>query len=621
MSWYAKLFGPPARNVEQETSASVYQYQPLKDGETRLLHIDPARYTCDPISCRLQVTALTYPAISEGLKKVEPYCTLSYAWPRPDPDGRHALEEIRIDDRTLTITTELARALRAIRSHLDAGRLAQPEEWHEKREGKVPAISRPGLWVDAICISQSDELERAQQVQMMADIYEASLRLLVWLGGFSAGCLGEEEAQYLKNLSATQSATPHTFDAARSAILDRSWFRRRWIVQEFRLTEQKRRYFLIADSMVEAWYLWYDITQSDRRLQSIKGHEVKGFGPLRDFRSSMSDLLDELHRNDAAACSDPRDRIYALMHLAPLKGRVLSGRKAFNDIHVDYARPVEDVYVDFAQLCLRSPNRSSSESDGLALFKLLASATAHPPANCSIIPVSALSRALAASRKWAKVAYAKARCPFSELLNTITTRKVSHGRSSPVLSPRFSDYAQRKMDYGSVTWPSWIPDWRTNVTYHSGEHQCALELLFQTGKELDQIWDRAWDRIELWAEPRCQGLGLIVKGTLHPIPPGGLPQLIAVYGHAKVLALDRRRDSAFGPIVFLVEDADREVLEADEEPVPCLRLLSCVVHGEFGSGALFERRAADDGIARAIKAATRLAIDVEDAAPVDLCLV
>ncbi|KAH8883497.1 heterokaryon incompatibility, partial [Thozetella sp. PMI_491] len=38
------------------------------------------------------------------------------------------------------------------------------------------------LWVDAICIRQSDIDERIQQVSRMGDIYSQASRVLVWLG-------------------------------------------------------------------------------------------------------------------------------------------------------------------------------------------------------------------------------------------------------------------------------------------------------------------------------------------------------------------------------------------------------------------------------------------------------
>jgi Heterokaryon incompatibility protein (HET) len=40
----------------------------------------------------------------------------------------------------------------------------------------------PYLWADALCINQDDNLERNQQVSIMAQIYRQASRISVWLG-------------------------------------------------------------------------------------------------------------------------------------------------------------------------------------------------------------------------------------------------------------------------------------------------------------------------------------------------------------------------------------------------------------------------------------------------------
>ena len=84
------------------------------------------------------------------------YEALSYTW------GDSTTEETILlnDCRSLTITDNLANALRRLRRHL--------------KERK--------LGVDAICINQEDIEERGQQVMIMADIYRNAQMVLVWLG-------------------------------------------------------------------------------------------------------------------------------------------------------------------------------------------------------------------------------------------------------------------------------------------------------------------------------------------------------------------------------------------------------------------------------------------------------
>ncbi|KAK4215145.1 heterokaryon incompatibility protein-domain-containing protein [Rhypophila decipiens] len=43
------------------------------------------------------------------------------------------------------------------------------------------------LWIDALCINQSDNDEKSGQIQLMKQIYEASISTIVWLGDDADG--------------------------------------------------------------------------------------------------------------------------------------------------------------------------------------------------------------------------------------------------------------------------------------------------------------------------------------------------------------------------------------------------------------------------------------------------
>lgn len=47
---------------------------------------------------------------------------------------------------------------------------------------KMHPVSRREFWIDAICINQNDMNERAQQVNMMYNIYHQAEEVIVWLG-------------------------------------------------------------------------------------------------------------------------------------------------------------------------------------------------------------------------------------------------------------------------------------------------------------------------------------------------------------------------------------------------------------------------------------------------------
>ena len=106
-----------------------------------------------PLSGRLRVVSLnTTPT----------YAALSYVWgdySRPTLD----VVNIRTDDTDVVpffITVNCRDALRSLR----------------RQFGNI------SIWIDAICINQSDEVEKGSQVSLMGDIYTWSQVVYVWLG-------------------------------------------------------------------------------------------------------------------------------------------------------------------------------------------------------------------------------------------------------------------------------------------------------------------------------------------------------------------------------------------------------------------------------------------------------
>ncbi|KAF1982758.1 hypothetical protein K402DRAFT_295350, partial [Aulographum hederae CBS 113979] len=83
------------------------------------------------------------------------YDALSYAW-----ESDKGTTIIQVDGHHLQVTRNLAHALRRLRR---------------------PGVART-LWVDAICINQSDNEEKSRQVGMMKNIYESASFVLIWLG-------------------------------------------------------------------------------------------------------------------------------------------------------------------------------------------------------------------------------------------------------------------------------------------------------------------------------------------------------------------------------------------------------------------------------------------------------
>jgi len=131
-------------------SKSPVKYEPIinqPDGPLiRLLHLRPRRMDNDPIEIDVKTVPLSAKPRFEAL---------SYVWGKAI--RRKAL---KYKDGMLSVTENLFSALSELR-HSDRDRV---------------------LWVDALCINQEDDDEKADQVGRMASIYQSAERTLIWLG-------------------------------------------------------------------------------------------------------------------------------------------------------------------------------------------------------------------------------------------------------------------------------------------------------------------------------------------------------------------------------------------------------------------------------------------------------
>ncbi|KAF6805944.1 hypothetical protein CSOJ01_09167 [Colletotrichum sojae] len=137
------------------TLSAVHQDLPLEASrkEIRLLTVEPAKWKQD-VRARLHVA---------GLEDGTQYSALSYVWGQPDPVNE---QRVWVNGHAVSVTPNLFLALRRLRAYAGGEELV--------------------IWVDALCIDQSNSEERSQQVGMMGDIYRGCAEGLVWLGDFEA---------------------------------------------------------------------------------------------------------------------------------------------------------------------------------------------------------------------------------------------------------------------------------------------------------------------------------------------------------------------------------------------------------------------------------------------------
>lgn len=333
--------------VAEETSQYHFRYifEDSKE-DTTWTHPDSK---CDPV---LWQACEELPG-----KSFEPnFEALSYTWDtEQNPEvaqvtyeqpfqGSGTLTTVR---STVTIRENLANALRALR-YSDKGRT---------------------LWVDALCINQSDLPERSSQVRLMALLYKLAQRVVVWLGQSTFDtALAVESLQYLGSQlevsrrqaryrapDATEpdwfrASTPLPYDEATwqaiHRLLESKWFERLWIWQEIQLANSHA--VVICGSHEINWQCFR------KALISLYTKDHIPFSAIRPRLEVIQALTSEIHGSSAylllnisrrRLCSDPKDHIYGMLSLCgpllaskikPDYRQVVGPREVFRDFFAAY---------------------------------------------------------------------------------------------------------------------------------------------------------------------------------------------------------------------------------------------------------------------------------------------
>ena len=141
------------RGQSDPVASTLYQYAPLKDdGSVRVLTLLPSPSIDSDLRVKLSAVRL-----DECV-----YDALSYTWATKDGDSSLS-SSVFCDGARIKVTKNCEHVLQKLRRH----------------------GSETVLWVDAICIDQSNDEERSSQVALMDTIYTRARQVLIWLGDAS----------------------------------------------------------------------------------------------------------------------------------------------------------------------------------------------------------------------------------------------------------------------------------------------------------------------------------------------------------------------------------------------------------------------------------------------------
>lgn len=313
---------------------SIYKdLPPLGPSDIRLLKIPCKNATsARGFECSLIVTPLS---------DAPGYSALSYAW-----GDSPLVNGVRCNEYHLSIKPNLLSALTSIQDLQSVG------EYHH-------------LWIDAICINQSDLQERSAQVSIMKEIYHNAQLVYVWLGGHTsdlgraivliqklntAAVLRVDEpdlntAEIAKRAKLPPVGSNDAWNDLSNLFFNRPWFTRVWTIQELC---HARQCLVLNGRTTVGWDELANIAPLFSDYQySIPGrwkvNALWHFNRIKsDYSSnqprSLLDLLQSFRRQQA---SDLRDKVYAVLNL--------STSRAVSLLPIDYTITASEVYENAAK--------------------------------------------------------------------------------------------------------------------------------------------------------------------------------------------------------------------------------------------------------------------------------
>ena len=348
----------PQDRVELDDPTQHFHHEILNSPDLiRLIELLPGAWE-DDLRCNIHTVSLTDPLT---------YDALSYSWgddSQDDPDlptdfvssllraFESGIKFLRCNGKVLLISINLYNSLRRLRDK-----------------------SSQYIWVDRVCIDQSNVVERAEQVRMMGRIYSQARLVIVWLGEEDIHTVPAfaliEKISKLATVSAVTRLHTNTSDIfnpdalqamglpsfpssdweSMHRLFERRWFQRSWVVQEVALANVavavcgcrifnwddigRAGQYLVSSGFFRAMQDTYGRQGRPTFASTIHNNRAR---VNLDADRSLTLLLSSMRRFKA---TDPRDKIYSLLGLISSKN---DGDSHANAISPDYSSSVGTVF-------------------------------------------------------------------------------------------------------------------------------------------------------------------------------------------------------------------------------------------------------------------------------------
>ncbi|ETS86928.1 hypothetical protein PFICI_00756 [Pestalotiopsis fici W106-1] len=247
------------------------------------------------------------------------------------------------------------------------------------------------FWIDGVCINQKDTLERNHQVAQMGQIYSCARCVRIWLGeatvdiGAAMDLVSASQNGVIKNWTIENWAieswpTPNwqtkhiqqrvvlcvrSYRVGASSLtklLKRPYWQRMWVFQEIVLAKRAVVHcgsfevdwssFREMDGVMADQRLWAEVPMNESWVHDLR----RAFFGIAQFcveRDQSAYLNNVLYPTRNLKCTDPRDKLYALMGVCEMSrslGFVPDYTRSVCHVYTDFTRSLIDRQKDFSNL-------------------------------------------------------------------------------------------------------------------------------------------------------------------------------------------------------------------------------------------------------------------------------
>ena len=445
-----KKEGKPSRkrfNIFKETvdEENMFFHSRLvtKTDGIRLLTVEPAKDSEGTITCKLRdITFAEKPK----------YEALSYTW-----GDEIAKKRIYVNGKEFQVGRNLYDALKHLR------RVDQPRI----------------LWVDAICINQTDIIEKNQQIRMMPFTYNRASQVLIWLG-LPLGIEREDLTRLFRLDIGGTNVLDMSHQANLITLCRNPYWRRVWIIQEIGLA--RRIHIHIGTYNVDWDRFIARVEACERCYDSIPLRFKRQLDNKYSSGHKLQTLI-ETHRS--SLCKEPRDHVYGFIGLA------IDCEDRFP---IDYNKSLFEVWKD--AIMFKTADRDSTQHDLLRFGKTVQDLLGGPRiATRDDIQGEILLHLTAVDRVWDE---------DYKLVHSIVNGEIAELRVPARIAGRISHLGPSHNEIISVTRK--MVQWKSSITRHIPEDQLPsareesdlfMEVLDNVAEEnLKAI--SSYDRIIAW---------------------------------------------------------------------------------------------------------------------------